>query len=377
MTLRLIDHPAAFGEATATIAAAEIVAMDTEAASFHRYDPRIYLIQVSVPGLDAVIDPLGAGDLTALGQLLSDPGKEKVFHDAAYDLRLLDRQFGYRARRLFDTRIAAQFANEPGIGLAALLEKYFGLRPDKRFQRADWSARPLSPAMLEYAAGDTSKLAELREVLLAALAGLGRVEWVMEEFVRLEEIRWTAPEANPEEDFRGLKGARTLDRRQAAVLRELYVWRERTAARLDRAPFRIVGNEVLFELARNPVRSREALSRIKGIGKETLERRGDEILAAIARALGLPDDELPRFERGKRFEVDREFEARVERLKQVRNRLAEALPLAPGVLCPNGTLEAIARAEPRDAAGLLQIPEVRRWQVEVLGEELLGVLAVK
>ena len=125
--------------------------------------------------MTAVIDPLGVGDLTPIGNLLADPSIEKIFHDADYDLRLFDRQFGFRARRLFDTRIAAQFLNEPGIGLGALLEKYFGVMADKRFQRADWSARPLSPAMLEYAAGDTTNLCELQHILRKKLEDSGRL----------------------------------------------------------------------------------------------------------------------------------------------------------------------------------------------------------
>jgi ribonuclease D len=371
MIIQLINDPAAVGELFHTMAGTSIVALDTEAASFHRYHDRIYLIQLSAAGVNAVIDPLGAGDLSAVGQLLANPSVEKVFHDAAYDLRLFDRQYGYHARRLFDTRIAAQFLNEPGIGLGALLEKYFGLRPDKRFQRADWSARPLSPAMLDYAAGDTSHLVELRDILLQQLRGLGREEWVAEEFYRLEDIRWTAPDADPDEGFRRLKGVRALDRRQAAVLQAVYAWRERMAASLDRAPFRIAGNEVLFELARHPVETRAELARVKGLGRDMLERRGDEILAAIGHAMALPDEELPRFERARRWEVDPEFDARVERLKQVRNRLAQELQLAPGVLCPNGTLEAVARAAPDELAALEKLPEVRSWQVRVMGNQLL------
>ncbi len=130
------------------MAGAPLLAIDTEAASFHRYLDRIYLIQLSTRDLTAVIDPLGVGSLDPIGSLLADPSVEKVFHDADYDLRLFDKEFGFHAANLFDTRIAAQFLNEPGIGLGALLQKYFGITADKRFQRADWSARPLTPPML-------------------------------------------------------------------------------------------------------------------------------------------------------------------------------------------------------------------------------------
>jgi len=142
MSVRLVDQPEAFQALLAEVAGADLIALDTEAASFHRYHDRIYLVQLSTRSLTAVIDPLGVGDLAPIGAILADPGIEKIFHDADYDLRLFDKQYGYRAQRLFDSRIAAQFLGEPGIGLGALLEKYFKVTADKRFQRADWSARP-------------------------------------------------------------------------------------------------------------------------------------------------------------------------------------------------------------------------------------------
>jgi ribonuclease D len=114
-----------------------LLAVDTEAASFHRYHDRVYLLQISSRSETAVVDPLAVGGLAAFAEVLADPAIEIVFHDADYDLRLLDREYGFGATSLFDTRIAAQLLNEPGIGLAALLEKYLDVRLDKRFQRAD------------------------------------------------------------------------------------------------------------------------------------------------------------------------------------------------------------------------------------------------
>jgi ribonuclease D len=369
--VRLVDRPETFRALLDEVAGAPLVALDTEAASFHRFHDRIYLVQLSTRDLTAVIDPLGVGDLSPIGTLLGDPAIETIFHDADYDLRLFDKEFGFRAKSLFDTRIAAQFLNEPGIGLGALLAKYFGVTADKRFQRADWSARPLSSPMLDYAAGDTVHLCELRDILIEQLDALGRTEWVAEEFENLEKIRWTGGGEGPETAFLRLKGAKALKRRELAILRELYNWREETSSRLDRASFRVLGNEVLFTLAQQPVTSLEELGRVKGVGQDGAQRRGNEILAAIARGLALPDRDLPYVERQQRRVPDPAFEARVEALKRRRNALAEELQLAPGVLCPNGTLEAIARAEPNSLTDLATIPELRRWQAKVLGPALL------
>jgi ribonuclease D len=347
-----------------------LLAVDTEAASFHRYRDRIYLIQVSTRDRTAVVDPLGVTDLSALGRLLSNAAIEIVFHDADYDLRILDRDYAFHAAKLFDTRVAAQLLNEPGIGLAALLEKYLGVTLDKKYQRADWSVRPLIPEMLAYAAADTRYLPRLRDILQEKLDAAGRWSWAEEEFGLLKEVRWT-PAGPPEEAYLRLKGARTLRGHQLAVLRELFAWREQAAGQLDRAPFRVLQNESMVAIAKAMPADQTALRELKALSPDQLRRRGADLLEAVARGVQAPTSSLPVFERGKRPPPDLAFDARLERLKQARNTIAARIELAPGVLCPNGLLEAIARLEPRSPAQLLEIGEMRNWQREVLGAELL------
>jgi len=368
--LRLITDPAEFDDLLQRLARESLVAVDTEAASFHRHRDRVYLLQLSNRTDTYLVDPLAVDGLPGFGDLLANPAIELVFHDADYDLRLLGFEFGFRAARLFDTRVAAQFLNEPGIGLAALLEKYIGVHPDKRFQRADWSARPLPPAMLEYAAMDTRHLPVLRDILRERLAGLGRLEWAEEECALLTAVRW--PDAEPPEVAAlSVKGARALSPRALAVFRELYVWRARTADGLDRAAFRIVGNETLFVLAERPPADVQALGATRGMGRDIAERRGPEILAAIRRGLAIPEEELPRFVRGPRHRPDPAFEARMERLKAVRGDLVARLSLAPGVLAPNWLLETIAREAPATLEDLRGLIGIRRWQVGAFGPDLV------
>jgi ribonuclease D len=159
-----------------------------------------------------------------------------------------------------------------------------------------------------------------------------------------------------------------------AVLREVFQWREEHAARADRAPFRILNNEPMIEIAKLQPQDVAALRAIRGVGGDLAERRGRDLLAAVQRGLELPDSELPRLVRGIRRPPDPAYEARLERLKARRNELAASYDLAPGVLCPNGTLEAIARAEPRSLDALRGIPEIRRWQVEEIGPALIATL---
>lgn len=376
MPYTLVADQDAFEAVIGRAIASGDVALDTEAASFHRYHDRVYLVQLTAAGETSVIDPLPLSSLAPLGELMGNEQVEKTFHDADYDLRLLHHQFSFVSRHHFDTRVAAQLLGEPGIGLGTLLEKYLGVKPDKRFQRADWSARPLTPPMLDYAAGDTMHLHKLRDILRTQLIEKGRLAWAEEEFVLQEEgARWEPGEDDPRESFIRFKGARTLDRRGLAVLRELFVWRETLASALDRATFRILGNEAILELATNPVTTREQLAKVKGVGRDLAERRGKELLDAITRGLAVPDDELPRFERGpRRPPLDAEFDARVERLKARRNQVAERLGLQPGVLCPNATLEAIARAAPQTVEEMRGLPGLREWQRKEFGGQLLEVM---
>ena len=356
-----------------SIAEADRIGIDTEGASFHRFIDRIYLLQLSTRDRSAVIDPLPIGVPKELGNLLEDPRVEVVFHDADYDLRLLRQDYGWKVRNIFDTRVAAQLLGIRAFGLAALLEKYFGLKLDKKHQRADWSMRPLTPDMLEYAAQDTLHLLGLRDRLADQLVRVGRWEWAREEFARLEEIRWDDEDESTA--FLRIKGARDLNRRELAILRELVAWRNDVARRADRATFRVLGNEPLLEVARTRPTTREALATIKGMPRSLLERASGEILDAVKRGVTLPDAELPRFPKAVRWERDPEFDIRVAALRTARDAAALRLDMDPGVLCSRDRLEAVARRNPATIEAMREIPELRRWQVEELGADFLSALA--
>jgi len=348
------------------------IALDTEGASFHRFLDRIYLLQLSTRERSAIIDPLPIGKPDRLGLLLESNTVEVVFHDADYDLRLLHQDYGWHITRIFDTRIAAQLLGIKSFGLAALLEQFFDVKLDKKHQRADWSMRPLTPDMLEYAAQDTRYLLQLRDQMKAELDRRGRLAWAEEEFARLEGTRWEAEEEM--EGFLRLKGARDLTRRELAVLREVANWRDTVAAQLDRATFRVMGNEVLFELARRNPRSVSELSAIKGMPKGMIERAGSDIIAAIRRGMEAPEAELPKFPRGQRWNKDRDFDDRVARLKAVRDEAATRLELDPGVLCSRERLENVARSGAKSLEDLAAVRDLRQWQIAEMGPGFLRAL---
>ncbi len=354
------------------IAGARALALDTEGASFHRYVDRIYLLQLSTEQRHAIIDPLSVQSPGALGRMLESRDIEVVFHDADYDLRLLHQDYGWQVTNIFDTRVAAQLLGIKAFGLAALLESFFGVKLDKKHQRADWSMRPLPPDMLEYAAQDTMHLLPLRERLRDALERKGRLHWAREEFERLEGTRWETEDDDTA--FLRTKGARDLTRRQLAILRELVAWRDSVAKELDRSTFRVAGNDVLLALAREAPSTMAVVGATKGLSRSVAGRHGRAIVDAIARGLAVPESELPKFPRGPRFARDPDYEDRVASLKSVRDRRATELELDPGVLCPRERLESIARRNPGSIEELLEVPDVRKWQAEVLGEEFLGKL---
>jgi len=373
---RYVDTPHDLAALVAAVRKESRVGVDTEAASFHRYHDRIYLLQISSPTQTALIDPvaIAAPDLGPVGALLADPRLEKIFHDADYDLRVLDRDYGFHAVRLFDTRVAAQLAGEPAIGLAALLEKHVGVKLDKEHQKADWSIRPLTPSMLAYAAADTQYLLALRDALEQQLTALGRLAWAVEEFKQLESLRWTGLPGSDDDSYLRIKGAKGLSPRSLAALRLLHRWRDTVAEREDKAPFRIIGNDSLIAVSRALPATRADLGPIKELPGSLARRHGDALLDASLRARALPDRELPRVERQARPPKDPGFDVRMERVKAVRNRVAAELGLEAGVLCGRTTLEAVVRARPLDRAALERIPELRHWQVDVLGAALLEAM---
>ena len=369
----LITTPEALIKALRDLEGAPLLALDTEASSFHRYQERVCLVQLSDRHRNLLIDPLAITDLGPLGALLADPGMQVVIHDADYDLRILAKYHGIRVENVFDTLVAAELLNEPEIGLAALLLKYQGVQVDKKFQKADWSERPLPAPMLDYAAGDTAHLIALRDQLEGRLREKDRWTWAEEEFALLTDAPFNLP-VDEEPTFLKVKGAKVLKPHQLAVLREVHTWREGLAKKLDRAPFMVLGNEVLIGLATEPPTSVRELAARKGVNERLVQRHGKDIMEAVLRGVSLPREEWPRLPKPKRWERDDDFEDRVKRLKAVRDKLTAEHDLRPGIVAANQLLMDIARTLPGDVDALAVLPGIRRYQVEHFGSALLNAL---
>ena len=355
------------------LAATRAFAFDLEADSMHSYREKICLMQVTFGRDTLLIDPFPLPDLNALKPVLADPSVRKIFHAADYDLRCLYRDFGIQVRGLFDTMICAQLLGEERIGLADLLAKYFDVQLDKRFQRADWSQRPLPDDMLRYAAEDTRHLLRLAELFENRLQERGRLEWAEEEFRLQEQVRFT-DSGGPL--FLRVKGAGRLDRRQLGILESLLAWREEEAERRDRPPFKVIGNRELLAVAQAAPATMQALDHIEDLPPRHRQRLGKNLLAAVEQGLELTKEQLPVFPRqAARQQRDPQIEARMNNLKKWRAAAAEGLGLDPGVLINNAQLEELARSNPRNRSELEQMPDLKNWQIRELGDEILQQLA--
>lgn len=359
-----------------------MLAVDLEADGFHRYPEKVALIQVGLPdGRIYLIDPLALADLSDLGRALAAPEVVKIFHSAAYDVRALERDFGFRIVGLFDTSIAAQYTGAERTGLANVLADELGIEMDnksKRLQRMDWSRRPLPEDALAYAAEDVYHLFALRSRQIERIDALGRAAWVAEECARQAAVRYDAP-APPEEAFLSVKGARDLSPRGRAILRELYIFREGEALDLGRPPHYVMHNSALIALSAEPD---QPLDRLRGLGRRTRERRSRQLRSAVDRGIVAKPVPWPRS--GGRNPWTPEARSRLAALKRWRTAEAATLELPAGLVWPARHLDQVA-LEPSadlrrldrgvDQAG--EPPWVREWQWAELGESLAEFLSAK
>jgi ribonuclease D len=339
----------------------------------HSYFHKVCLIQVTVDDLHFVIDPLGfdLDDLEPLLDVIRDETTPVLMHGADYDLRVLDRDFNAEIRGLQDTQIMARLLGEPRTGLAILIEREIGVQLDKRHQRADWGKRPLTSSQLAYAAADTAYLGVLADRLRTRLEEMGRWAWVEEEFRRLEEVRHVPAKTNPLA-FERIKGARALRDGARDRLFTLFGWRDRQAQKLNVPPFKVLGNRQIIDLAEKPPSDLEGLQKVEGVGPRAVRRWGRKLLSHLQNPGSAPE----RLRGPREPAPDPAIRRRLKRLVAVRDPLAEALGIEPGLLCPRNYAEAVAARQPRcgsleDLVGA----GLDGWRLELLGDEFLKALA--
>ena len=354
------------------------IVIDTESNSFHRFPERVCLVQIGAAGRAWVVDPLPLSreEAAPLGRLLAQPSIVKVMHAAANDIRAFDKEWSFPTVNVFDTSTAARFCGMDRVGLDTVLQETLGviIVKSKNLQRADWTLRPLSEEALRYAVNDVAHLTDLQDALSAKVDALGRTDWVAEEFRRLEDVRYRAPDP-PEIAFLGAKGSRELDARGLAILREIYVFRHNEGLRSGVPPFRILSERALIDIAKS---GWDDLSPTPDLPRGVLNRWGKRLQQARDRGLNAEPFERPR---GNPTGVTdprptREQNERLKALKAWRTVHAAGLGLDPALIWPMPSLELLARdpaAVAEEARGESQW--VRWWQQREFGELLAGALA--
>jgi len=263
------------------LAAKKHLAIDTETDSFYAYTPRVCLIQLSCKQSDFLVDPLVIRDLSPLAPLLSDPGVEKVLHASENDIIGLKRDFDLSVRPVFDTAVACWLLGRRQLALFRILAEEFGVKSDKKLQRCNWARRPLSNEQLSYAQQDTHFLIELRHRLHRRLLDRDLWEAAQERFRLLEELRLKPEKPPHSKSYLRLPGAEALSPGSLQVLKALFAYRERLARKTNRAPFRIMTNEVLVRLARELPQDLGSLLRVRGLPRWFGGRSAQELLRLL------------------------------------------------------------------------------------------------
>lgn len=369
---RIIDTEAALASFAERLTRVERIAVDLEADSMYHFREKVCLVQMGTESEKVVIDPLKVPDLSALRPVFADPGVQKVLHGADYDIRSLHRDFCIEVEHLFDTQIACRFLGRSETGLEPVLNHFFGVALDKRFQKKDWSKRPLPPEMIDYAAMDVTHLIPLAEQLEKDLRERGRLKWVWEECRLLKAVRY--PDHDGEPLFLRFKGAGRLRPRSLAIVEGLLRHRMTEAERKDRPPFKIFSNTAILEIAKSRPLSIKRLSMLGVLSEKQIRMYGEALIHVVRQGLDIPEADLPVYPRKRAPAVSPKVPERVRRLRLWRDEQAECLSLDPAIVLNKSLISAIAARNPKAEAELAEVEDIRRWQVEAFGEAIIGVL---
>ncbi len=362
-----VDTTQGLNEMAGDLALYDRLAVDTESNSLHAYREQVCLIQFSTSEKDYLLDPLVLHDLSSLGPIFSNRQIEKIFHAAEYDLICLRRDFGFTAARLFDTMQAARILGYEAVGLDRLLGDKFNIEVDKRHQKADWGARPLTTAQIHYARFDTHYLFDLRDALEAELRTAGRWQLAQEDFERLANM--DEPRTKSESyAIRRFAGRKDITNRELTVLNELCLWRESEAEKLNRPLYKILSDDTLISLAREVPSHHVDLAGI-GLSQKQIRTWGEEILKAVD--LGM---NAPLIERKTVIRPDEAVLGRLEKLKIWRKKAARELKVESDIVLPRAYLFTLAEKRPKDLKELNKVMADSNWRVEHYGDQILKVL---
>lgn len=361
----LIDHPSQLAPLLAALAKATEASIDTEADNMYHYKTRLCLVQILVGRKIFLVDVLAPGmQLEPLWEHFRR--LHLVMHGCDFDLRLLHAICNFRASTIFDTMLAAQLLGRKRIGLAGLLQDHFGVELDKDGQKANWSKRPITQKLLDYASLDVFHLPDLRNLLMRELVKLDRVEWLDQQCqaqINAGAEGFTPPDEN---DWR-IGQADKMNGPGLTTIHALWHWREEQARRLDTPPFKVCSNDFLMKMA---FAAEEGRSEADILGNVNLGKRHARLIAsltvAVRNGLAANPKDLPRRKHQRMAPLTASELARQDALKNYRDKVAAELAIEATLIANRSQLAQLAR-EP-DNAGAVLLP----WQLNLVMPALKG-----
>lgn len=369
---QIIDTVSGLERITKFLERNKTIAVDLEADSMYHFKEKVCLVQVSTKKTNIVIDPLQAKDLSPLQPIFSSHDIKKVIHGADYDVRSLYRDFNIEIHNLFDTHLASMFLGMKETGLDAILQQRFNVALNKKYQKADWSKRPLPEEMIEYAAMDATYLVSLSEILEKELEKKGRLYWVYEECDILCKMRHASSGGNPL--YLKFKGAGRLKPRSLAVLEALLQFRKKVAEKKDKPLYKIVGNDSLMKISTARPFTIRRLKCTKALSGRQISMYGYKLVEIISKVLETPGDALPVYLREKGPVLEPEVPKRIKALKFWRDSKAKELEIVPAIVGNNALISAIAIKNPLHTNDLAAIKLMKNWQKKEFGKEIVAVL---
>ncbi|MBC8482024.1 MAG: HRDC domain-containing protein [Planctomycetes bacterium] len=352
----------------------EKCAIDTEADSLHHYFEKVCLIQLSFDNKNFIIDPLADLDMTLFFKTLAE--KQLIIHGADYDLRMLKSSFDFTPHQpVFDTMIAAQLCGYEKFGLAALIEKFFGITIDKKFQKADWSKRPFSDELLNYAAQDTHYLQLIQHKLLRQLQSLKRVDWFVQNCQKA--VLATVSVRAPKKDKWRIKGTILLSQKQLSIVHSIWSWREKIARSKDLPPFRVMVNSLIIELSIWASRRKTVtLNNGPKLPRNLNNRSIISLEKAINKAISAEPYQFPqpamKKSQSRLLPQDKKF---FDDIKKQCNLIAEELSLDPAILITRTDLLEVVKHKAKTANQLTRLTTLLPWQIDLLLPVLQKALA--
>ena len=350
----------------------KVLGVDLEADSMYHFSEKICLIQIATPNAAFVVDTLALDDLSLLKPIFYNPDIQKIFHGSDYDIRSLYRDYRMRVNNLFDTQLACRFLGMNETGLDAVLFKFFDIRLDKKYQKKDWSRRPLPEDMLAYAARDVVYLVALGKLLEDELAKKARLFWVHEESRYLSRLKPSGNDDGPL--FLRFKGAGRLDPRGLTILEAILHYRKAAARQKDRPVFKIFSNAAVLKIVKARPQTIGQLEKAEALSSKQIGMYGGDLIQKVQGALAVPDTELLSYPHKRAPMPKPKIRRRIKALKVWREDKARQLGIEPALVCSKNVMADLAAKFPGSVSRLRQVRDMRGWQRKAWGQEIITLL---